>query len=207
MTEAATGEESLGLSERELELVRSAYRVVARQGVHRVSLQDIADEAEVSKGLLLYHFRTKDQLLLATMRWALVRTAERIREATAATDSAIDALGALLTAVWISPGRNRDFHLLYVDLVEHAARVEAFAGLPAMTIGIIDTLYAEVIQLGIDSDELAVTDAALAASDMRAYVEGLFLLWLQRDDWESSHAAMRERCHDGVLRLLGARRD
>ena len=200
---AATREDELGLSPRELELVRSAYRVVTRQGSHRVSLQDIADEAGVSKGLLLYHFRTKDRLLLAMMRWALVRTAERIRENVARADEPRGSLQAVLDAVWISPERNRDFYLLYVDLVEHAARDETFGELPAMPVAIIDRLYAEVIAEGMASGAFEVDDADTAASDMRALIEGMFLAWLQREDWESSHGEVKQRCHEGLLRLLG----
>lgn len=196
--------DGLGLSPRELELVRSAYRVVVRQGGHRVSLQDIADDAGVSKGLLLYHFKTKDNLLLAMMRWALVRTAERIRDNIATTDEPVAALRAVLDAVWVRPQANRDFYLLYVDLVEHAARVPQFGDLPAMTVEIIEGMYAEVIAQGAEAGAFDVADVAQAATEMRAFIEGLFILWLQRDDWESSHAAMRERCEAGLLRLLGA---
>ncbi len=197
--------EGLGLSSRDLELVRSAYRVVVRQGAHRVSLQDIADDAGVSKGLLLYHFRTKDNLLLAMMRWALMRTAERIRENVAGADDPVGALHAVLDAIWVRPQANRDFYLLYIDLVEHAARVPQFGDLPAMTVDIVEGMYAEVIDRGARVGAFEVADVARAATEMRAWIEGLFILWLQRDDWESSHAVMRERCEAGLLRLLGAR--
>lgn len=49
-------------SVREMEIIRSAYRTMAQQGSHRMSLQDVADDAGVSKALVLYHFGTKDAL-------------------------------------------------------------------------------------------------------------------------------------------------
>jgi AcrR family transcriptional regulator len=189
---------------RVIELVRSTYRVMARQGVHRLSLQDIADEAEVSKGLLLYHFGSKDNLLVATMRWALQRTAERIREGTATADNAREALTGLLDAVFVSPQQNLDFQLFYLDAIEHASRVDAYADLPPLMRQVINRLYAEVIQRGVDEGTFDVADVDAAATTMRALIDGTFLQWMQDDDRTGTHAAYRERCEAALLRVLGA---
>ena len=65
--------------DRRSEILGAAYRVMAREGVHRTPLDRIADEAGVSKGLLLYYFETKDALALAAMGWVLAATAARVR--------------------------------------------------------------------------------------------------------------------------------
>lgn len=193
----------LELSEREEELVRSAYQVIARQGGHRLSLQDIADEAGVSKGLVLYHFKSKDRLFLTTMRWALARTARRIRDRTAGVADSRQVLTALVDAVFVDPDKNHEFTLLYLDLVEHAARVPSFGELSEMTRDIINGLYAEVISAGVADGVFSVDDIDEAAGAMRAYIEGTLLTWLQ-SDWRSTHELYRRRCETGLLRLLGA---
>lgn len=190
------------LTAREEALVRSAYKVMARQGGHRLSLQDIADEAGVSKGLVLYHFKSKDRLLLTTMRWALVRTADRIRARMARAADPTAAVSALVEAVFVDPERNREFTLVYLDLVEHAARVPSFGELPRVTHEIINGLYAEVIAAGVATGEFDVDDVDDAAAAMRAFIEGTLLNWLQ-DDWRATHARYRARCEAGILRLLG----
>jgi AcrR family transcriptional regulator len=190
------------LTPREEELVRSAYRVIARQGGHRLSLQDIADEAGVSKGLLLYHFKSKDRLFLATMRWALARTDRRIRERISGITEPRQVVTALVDAVFVDPVKNHEFTLLYLDLVEHAARVPSFGELSTMTREIINGLYAEVISDGVADQVFAVDDVDEAAAAMRAYIEGTLLTWLQ-DDWRTTHPRYRARCEAGLLRLLG----
>lgn len=200
-TPAADGK--LELSEREEELVRSAYQVIARQGGHRLSLQDIADEAGVSKGLVLYHFKSKDRLFLTTMRWALARTARRIRDRTAGVTDSRQVLTALVDAVFVDPDKNHEFTLLYLDLVEHAARVPSFGELSDMTRNIINGLYAEVIAAGVADGVFSVDDVDEAAAAMRAYIEGTLLTWLQ-SDWRATHELYRRRCESGLLRLLGA---
>jgi AcrR family transcriptional regulator len=201
VTTAAPDDE---LSPRVVELVRSTYRVMARRGSHRLSLQDVAEEAGVSKGLLLYHFKSKDNLLLATMRWALQRTAERIRRGTADAADAREALHSLVAAVFVDPQLNRDFHLFYLDLVEHAARVEAYSELHELMRTVINQLYAEVIQRGVDEGEFHVDDVDAAARVMRAHIEGTFLQWMQEDDWHAAHGRYRDECEDALVRLLGA---
>jgi TetR/AcrR family fatty acid metabolism transcriptional regulator len=183
--------------------VRSAYRVMSRQGGHRLSLQDIADEAGVSKGLVLYHFKTKDRLYLTTMRWALVRTADRIRSRLPDTTDAAAAVAALVDAIFVDPERNHDFTLVYLDLVEHAARVPSFGELSTVTHDIINGLYAEVIADGVAHGVFHVDDVEEAAAAVRAYIEGTLLTWLQ-DDWRTTHDRYRTRCEAGLLRLLGA---
>jgi AcrR family transcriptional regulator len=191
------------LSPREEALVRSAYKVMSRQGGHRLSLQDIADEAGVSKGLVLYHFKSKDRLFLTTMRWALVRTADRIRSRLATTSEPTEAVAALVEAIFVDPERNHEFTLVYLDLVEHAARVPSFGELSAVTKEIINGLYAEVIADGVARGVFDVDDVGDAAAAMRAYIEGTLLTWLQ-DDWRTTHQHYRARCEAGLLRLLGA---
>jgi AcrR family transcriptional regulator len=202
---AEVAEDAFGsdLSERESALVKSTYRVIARQGGHRLSLQDIADEAGVSKGLILYHFKTKDRLLLTTMRWALHRTASRIRERLHGVDDLRELVDALLDAVFVGPEQNRDFHLLYLDLVEHAARDPSFSELPTLTDQIITGLYPEVIRDGAQRDMIRVDDVEEAAWALRAHIEGTFLTWLQQSDWKQSHSRHKARCRAGVLRLFG----
>lgn len=46
-------------------IVEAAVRVFARSGVSAATLDDIASEAEVTKGALCWHFHSKDELLTA----------------------------------------------------------------------------------------------------------------------------------------------
>lgn len=203
VTPPATAEDEMALSERERSLIRSAYRIITRQGGHRTSLQDIAEDAGVSKGLLLYHFKSKDVVLMTTMRWALLRTGERIRSRLAETDgNPHQAVQALIDAVFVGAQQNRDFYLLYLDLVEYSARASSFSDLPGITREIINGLYAEILRDGVSRGAFVIDDIEGTATTMRAYIDGIFLTWLQEEDWEVSYPRYRSMCLDGLLRLL-----
>lgn len=189
---------------REMEIIRSAYRTMARRGSHRMSLQDVADDAGVSKALVLYHFGTKDALLLSAMKWAVERTAVRIRQGLETGGSPEEQITALVDAVFIDPEANRDFYLFYLDLIDHAGRIPSFGELSMMLVDIINGLYRDVIANGVEEGVFHVTDLDVAARNMRALIEGTFLQWMQTDDWRDNHGEWKDQCRLGILRLLGA---
>src|SRR5690606_35474601 len=131
---------------------------MARDGVHRVPLQKIAEEAGVSKGLLQYHFSSKDAMVLAAMEWVLEATAARIRRHIEQTEASDHVLGAILDAIWIDPEANRDFIRFYLDGVEHQARSPEFDLFGDRGREIINGLYEEVINDGIERGAFTVSD-------------------------------------------------
>ncbi|WP_208995839.1 TetR/AcrR family transcriptional regulator [Pannonibacter tanglangensis] len=62
-------------------LIDAAMDVVFQDGARRLSLEAVAERAGVSKGGLLYHFRSKSELLQAMVDRHLVQLTEAIRVA------------------------------------------------------------------------------------------------------------------------------
>ena len=183
------------------QLVRTVYRVMAREGVHRVPLQQIADESGVSKGLLVYHFATKDGMVLAAMEWVLEATAARIRERIGGAEPD-ELIGKVLDAIWIDPQANLDFFRFYLDGVEHLARSPKFAQFGVRNREVINGLYGDVIRLGVDAGVYHVADVESASIRMRSIIDGTFLQWLQSVDPMNSHSEYRELCQGSLERIL-----
>lgn len=175
------------------QLVRTVYEVMAREGVHRVPLQQIADESGVSKGLLLYHFATKDAMVLAAMEWVLEATAARIRERIEGAEPD-ELIARVLGAIWIDPEANLDFFRFYLDGVEHLARSPRFAQFGERNRQVINGLYVDVIRIGVEAGVFNVTDVENAAIQMRSVMDGTFLQWLQTEDVIETHAEYRDLC-------------
>jgi AcrR family transcriptional regulator len=187
---------------REIEIVRSTYHVMARVGTQQLSLRQVAKEAKVSPQLLIYYFRTKENLLLQTMRWALAGTVRRIEEnLTGITDPYV-ALERLLDAVFVNAKANRDFQLVYLDLVQYAERHASFGGLAELLRAHINGSYALVVGHGVEQGVFTVDDVDLAARRARAIVEGSSLQWLQDPNWQTTHGKLRDECHAALLELL-----
>jgi AcrR family transcriptional regulator len=200
--ENALAAEAAPAPDRKTDLIRSAYRLFSEKGVHRVSLDEIAAGAGLSKGLVLYYFKTKENLVLATMRWALDLTAERVRQAMAKAATPNGKVLAMIDGIWSGAKTNRRFYLLYLDLAGHAARVQHFTELSAAFHSVVNALYAEVIVQGIAEGAFAVEDPEEGAAVLRAIIDGLFLQWLQEADWERLHVWYRDTCKRAAVTYL-----
>src|SRR5215216_7488287 len=140
--------EGEALAPKQARLIRSAYKVMGEKGLRHLSLQDVADEAGVSKAILPYYFESKENLTLLTMRWVLARVAQRIREAIDGVETAEAKITAMLDAIFVSPESNRRFYLVFFDFLGYAARNDRFADVSATFHDICNGLYAEVIRVG-----------------------------------------------------------
>jgi TetR/AcrR family transcriptional repressor of nem operon len=86
-------------------LVEGAQQVIYRQGVERTSLADVAEEAGVPVGNIYYYFKTKDELVDATVqsysagRTELLTQLDRKRTPRARLKGLIEALDNTRTAV------------------------------------------------------------------------------------------------------------
>lgn len=170
--------------------------------MHRVSLDEIAAASGLSKGLVLYYFKSKENLVLATMRWALDATADRLRQAMAKASTSNGKVIAMIDGIWSSAETNRRFYLLYLDLAGHAARLRNFTELSATFHAVVNGLYAEVIRQGVAEGAFEVDDPEEGAAGLRALIDGLFLQWLQEADWERLHPWYREACKRAAITYL-----
>jgi TetR/AcrR family transcriptional regulator, fatty acid metabolism regulator protein len=196
--------DSEALAPKEAHLIRSAYKVMGEKGLSHLSLQDVADEAGVSKAILPYYFESKENLILLTMRWVLARVAQRIREAIAEAETAEEKVSAMIDAIFVSPESNRRFYLVFFDFLGYAARNDRFADVGATFHEICNGLYAEVVRLGQEEGVFHKRDAREGATVVRALVDGLFTQWVQDKNWETTHVVCREVCKRSVLAYLTA---
>ncbi|NUW39491.1 TetR/AcrR family transcriptional regulator [Nonomuraea rhodomycinica] len=102
-------------AERREQILDAATRAFARAGYNATGLDDIADEAELTRAMLYRHFDSKADLYRAVLDRACVR----LEEATGADDFDDSAIPALLRAAAADPD---GFRLLF----RHAAREPDF---------------------------------------------------------------------------------
>ncbi len=56
------------------QIVAAAYAVASKRGLRAVTVRDVARKAGVSAGLVIFHFGTKDRLVLALLDWVVANT-------------------------------------------------------------------------------------------------------------------------------------
>jgi TetR/AcrR family transcriptional repressor of bet genes len=74
--------------ERRQQIVEGLLRVMAKRGYERASIAEIAKEAGLSSGLVHYHFKDKQEILLTAVEQLAARVRTRGRHAAAARQGA-----------------------------------------------------------------------------------------------------------------------
>ncbi len=121
-------------------ILDAAGRLFSQAGFERASMHDVAEAAGVSKGLLHYHFKSKEHLLIeaqrAIFRLIYRRFEDRFRRGERGLDPALEALDALWQAV-------RDLRVQTPFLVETASLVSREPAVAEQ----VDSFYGEAMGL------------------------------------------------------------
>lgn len=99
---------------RRQQIVDAAFELASQGGLEAITIREVAREGEVSAGLVLFHFETKEKLLVALLDWVLASTVSlAIHESVATIIDPLERLAAVLgheiERVSREPNRNRLF--------------------------------------------------------------------------------------------------
>lgn len=78
--------------ERKAEILQMAHKMFVEGGFAKVSLQQIADELNITKGALFYHFKTKEEILVTLFRTGLTPLINFFEKTQTSNNSAIQKL-------------------------------------------------------------------------------------------------------------------
>lgn len=171
-------------TQRRDQIVRAALRLVRAHGVHGFTIADVAEEAGVSRGIMHYHFQSKDEIVREALLLSLLEFGRRVIEAVAAAPGSARArLHALIDA-----SLNEEEVAFYAALLEFwspARREEAHRIAMAKLYDGWIAMIAGVIRRGAGAGELphlAARPEDLACA-LVALQDGLMVQRLIRRDW------------------------
>ncbi len=163
---------------RRSQILEAASRVIARRGFTGARMDDIVEEAGISKGLLYWYFKSKDAVLVAVVRRLFQPELRAIQELPR------------------QPGTARDRLLRFAD--QSAREVAAMVRIVPITFEfytlafrtksvrkVMDEFFqeylkhiTEVVRQGTRAGEFRDVDPAQAAVTIGAVLEGVLLLWM-----------------------------
>ncbi|MEE3853237.1 TetR family transcriptional regulator [Gordonia sp. LSe1-13] len=154
-------------STRRDELLSTAGRMFAEQGLRSTTVRDIADAAGILSGSLYHHFDSKESMVDELLRGFLDDLFSRYREIAGAGLSAAETLRRLVVASFESIDAQRNAVAIYQDEAKRLAAQERFA-----YIGELNTefrqLWHAVLRRGVDDGEFrADLDVELAYRFLR----------------------------------------
>ena len=98
--------------ERRLQIVQAAEKLFSRKGFHATTIEEIALEAGVSKGLIYVYFEDKTDVLFLTLRFVLEIYEREIPIVLGGIDDPLERLEAALRAYCSLVDKHRDATLL-----------------------------------------------------------------------------------------------
>ena len=184
--------------ERIEQITEAATKVFAEQGFDKARMDDIASEANLSKGTLYLYFKSKD----AIIRHLLERLFEREfadLNALANTDIPASEKLVLFTDTVIADLNNwaRLIPIMYEflgRLFRQSIVQQAFEEYMETYLAIITP----IIQQGIDEGEFHVEDAETVAITIGALFEGTILLWV----YDKKRVDLQKHIRAGVDLLI-----
>jgi AcrR family transcriptional regulator len=189
--------------QRKRQIRAAATRCFVRKGYASTRLLDIAREAGLSKGGVYFHYRAKEQLFHDIIDTHLQTLHERWGFEPAADRPAADTLARLVTAHLRTLEDEPDETRLFSLLVTMAVQDAAFRNKLDELFSIMRSLYASVIERGMNDGSFTCTDAEAAATTIMATVNGYAAYGAVHA--EGKLPAASEHVADMVLAQIGAK--
>lgn len=163
-------------------LLKAALTVFSRQGYADTRLEDIAEEAEVTRGAIYHHFGSKAELYNTLMADNAARINPVMEKAISEADSPLAILRNLLTALLVYATKDETFRAVSELVMFKTAVVpELEAGMQMKRQGtqtLIDYI-AQVVQQGIDAGQIrAELDPRDVAIALFSFQSGVLMSWL-----------------------------
>ena len=167
--------------ERRAEIVQAMMQVMAVKGYEGASIQAIAKQAGLAPGLIHYHFKTKQDILLESVSQLSTVLRERYRSLSENAETAEDKLKAFINArLSKAEGANQQAVVAWVMIGSEAVRqpevkaayLEALREQKALLAELLKDYYENFLNKGkLNSEELTTKVAFVMA-----FMEGAFSL-------------------------------
>jgi AcrR family transcriptional regulator len=174
MTAREAGHEALGTADqRRVQMLKAALDVISERGYAETRIADVAAHAGVSPALIIYYFKTKDQLLTEAIRyyddtWYAVGQSRIAGLSTAAA-----RLEEFVAMACLADPRPDSSWQLWLDFWVQAARNDAVAGVRRNSDERWRDTIVTLVREGQEAGEFRDIDAGNFAVYLSALLDGL----------------------------------
>jgi AcrR family transcriptional regulator len=163
---------------RRQQIVSAAHSVFIKKDYSKVRIEDIAKQAKLSKGAVLYYFETKEEVFLALFEWLTQLVAQRFDAAISSTDDPIVQLDRLIEQAFDSAKLHRAFFRIYLDCLGQGSRKEEYARINRAFYQSCHEVHKKIFENGQRKGIFRTMDSIESSLVTRAILEGLGVQWL-----------------------------
>ena len=163
--------------ERRKQIVDAALKVFSSKGFHQARMEDIALEADLSKGTLYWYFNSKEEIITSLLTNFFDREFFIIEEWAVHEESARMLLQNLASLIVEDLLSIKPFMSIFYEFWAMSFRNEQVGNVIQESMHQYLDLIVPVVQRGIDQREFRDLNAVDIAMAFGALVEGSILLW------------------------------
>lgn len=186
-------------------VLATAMRMIAENGLERLTMAALGREVGMSSGHLAYHFGSKDELLLRTLEWSEGRLGEERRKVLDGPGSARERLDAYVDLY--VPGAPRDPHwTLWLEVWNRSQSTAAGASARTRQSAIERAWHDDLVALlaeGVARGEFRAVAPDRYAARLRALLDGFSIhvaIGLPGAERAQALAHVREFVEEGLVR-------
>lgn len=177
--------------DRRVEVLNETLNQIQLLGMSAVRVADVAEAAGVSASLIIYHFRTKENLIAEALILATERDLSTLGRVVRDADTPVDRLLGALN--WYAPTGEARGWQIWIDAWSAAMRDRALAKVLGQLQERWIAAVAELIDEGVAAGDFRTDDPVGAASRLTALLDGLAVRYL---------AEFARPSHDDIRRWL-----
>ncbi len=163
---------------RRAEIIEATFFCIALKGYSNITMQDIADSAGVSKGVIHYYFRNKEELFLSVFE-KLVRDLDtHLATKVERAKTPPDKIRAIIGAVFEKTMANKKFQVVLLDFWAHSMKHPALRAANANQYARYRHLTKKIIAEGVQKGYFKKCDPARVASALIGLIEGSTIQWI-----------------------------
>ncbi len=170
-------------------ILDAVQSVIVRDGVRGASMRQVASEADVSLGLLSYHFDDKESLIMAAFSRATSALLDASIDAAAKVDGADAKVMAFLRGSFAPEFLNSDYLRLRVSLWAVSLTDPELAKVDSSYYDQYASALNKIIAAARPS--LSAVEVAVRTTDVIAYTNGLWLDWARFGKDETLERGLR----------------
>ncbi len=156
---------------RRVEVLGETIRQIREKGMSAVRIADVANGMNVSSALIIYHFETKEKLLVEALTHAAERDLLKLARIMRGQGSPIDLLKAALD--WYAPTGQARGWKIWVDVWSASLRDASLAAVLADLQGQWTQAISDVIRAGVSEGLFQCPDPQGAATRLTSLLDGL----------------------------------
>lgn len=162
---------------RRIQIVEAAYEVIASKGYNNFTIEDIANQAGLSKGGVLHYFKTKEDILINLLERIHTVLEENIKIRSQKYKTTERKLKSIIITYVTAAKRNPAF---YVVMVDFWAQIPVNDRIRHINNKIYELMYNEIkkaIDTGINEGIFNEVDSSNVAHAMTSMILNVAIQW------------------------------